>query len=142
MGRLDGKVAFIAGAARGQGRAHAIALAREGADIVATDICGQIASVDYDMASADDLQTTVELIEQQGRRAIAVQADARSQAQLDGAVAGSLAEFGSLDVVVINHGIWTRGQLWELAEQTWSARSDDGSVPTNLGEHRVATPGN
>lgn len=124
VGRLDGKVAFITGAARGQGRAHAIALAREGADIVATDICGQVASVDYDMASTDDLHTTVKLVEQHGRRAIAVQVDARSQAQLDGAVATSLAEFGSIDVVVINHGIWTRGQLWELAEQTWQDTVD------------------
>lgn len=127
MGRLDGKVAFISGAARGQGRAHAIALAREGADIVAIDICGPIASVDYDLASPADLQQTVELVEKLGRRIVAQEVDARSQARLGEAVSRALSEFGSIDIVVINHGIWTRGNLWELADQTWQ-----DTIDTNL----------
>lgn len=83
MGKLDGKVAFITGAARGQGRSHAIKLAEEGADIIAVDICSQIASVEYDMATPEDLDETVRLVEALDRRIFAQQADVRDLAALE-----------------------------------------------------------
>ena len=77
MGKLDGKVAFITGAARGQGRSHAVRLAREGADIIAIDICKQISSVGYAMATPEDLDQTVKEVEAEGRCIVARQADVR-----------------------------------------------------------------
>jgi SDR family mycofactocin-dependent oxidoreductase len=127
MGRLDGKVALITGAARGQGRSHALAMAREGADIVAVDICDQIDTVPYGLATADDLKETAARVEDLDRRVLARQADARDQAQLDAVVAEAITEFGGFDVVAVNHGIWTRGALWDLSEQTWQ-----DMVDTNL----------
>src|SRR5882762_6215629 len=76
-GRVEGKVAFITGAARGQGRSHAITLAREGADIIAVDLCAQIGSVPYPMATPQDLAQTVKEVEATGRRIVATQADVR-----------------------------------------------------------------
>lgn len=127
MGRLDGKVAFITGAARGQGRSHALALAREGADIVAVDICGDIDSVSYGLATPEDLQQTADDVARLGRRVLAQRADVRSQKEIDTAVDTALSEFGAIDIVVINHGIWTRGQLWELSDQVWQQ-----TIDTNL----------
>lgn len=127
MGRLDGKVALITGAARGQGRSHALAMAREGADIVAVDICDQIDTVPYALATADDLKETAARVEDLDRRVLTRQVDARDQAQLDAAVADTITEFGGFDVVAVNHGIWTRGALWDLSEQTWQ-----DMVDTNL----------
>lgn len=127
MGRLNGKVALITGAARGQGRAHALALATEGADIVALDICGGIASVQYDLARPEDLQHTVELVEGLGRRAVAHRVDVRIQQQVNDAVAKTLTQFGAVDVVVINHGIWTRAPMWELSDEAWQ-----DTIDTNL----------
>jgi NAD(P)-dependent dehydrogenase (short-subunit alcohol dehydrogenase family) len=106
MGSLSGRVAFITGAARGQGRAHAVKLASEGADIIAVDLCHQIASVPYPMATADDLAATVELVEDTGARIVAQQADVRDRASLKTALkAGVDALGGRLDVVVANAGI-------------------------------------
>lgn len=127
MTRLEGKVALVTGAARGQGRAHALAMAREGAEIVAIDICEQVETVPYGMATRSDLDETVAEVEALDRRALARQVDARHQDQLDAVVADAVAEFGGIDVVAINHGIWTRGTLWELSEQTWQ-----DMVDTNL----------
>ncbi|MEU7810930.1 mycofactocin-coupled SDR family oxidoreductase [Pseudonocardia sp. NPDC049154] len=124
MGRLDGKVALITGAARGQGRSHALAMAREGAEIVALDICEQIDSVQYGLATEDDLKETVSQVEALDRRVLARKVDARDQAGLDAAVAEALSEFGHIDVVAINHGIWTRGPLWDLPEQSWQDTID------------------
>jgi NAD(P)-dependent dehydrogenase (short-subunit alcohol dehydrogenase family) len=87
MGALDGKVAFITGAARGQGRAEAVRLASDGANIIAIDICDQIASVPYPMATADDLAATVKLVEDIGARIVALEADVRDQSTL---VSGSI----------------------------------------------------
>ena len=101
MGSLNGHVAFITGAARGQGRAHAVALAAEGADVIAVDLCDQIASVPYPMATADDLAATVELVEDTGARIVAQQTDVRDRASLKTALkAGVDALGGRLDVVV------------------------------------------
>jgi SDR family mycofactocin-dependent oxidoreductase len=105
MGALDGKVAFITGTARGQGRAEAVRLASDGANIIAIDICDQIASVPYPMATADDLAATVKLVEDIGARIVALEADVRDQSTLATAVQAGLDEFGRLDIVVANAGI-------------------------------------
>jgi SDR family mycofactocin-dependent oxidoreductase len=105
MGRVEGKVAFITGAARGQGRSHAVRLAEEGADIIAVDICRDIESIKYSLATPDDLKETVRLVESLDRRIVAVQADVREPAQLTAALEQGLAEFGKLDIVVAQAGI-------------------------------------
>jgi SDR family mycofactocin-dependent oxidoreductase len=102
---LAGKVAFITGAARGQGRAEAIRLAFDGANIIAVDICDQIASVPYPMATTDDLAATVKLVEDAGARIVAREADVRDQGSLATALQTGLDEFGRLDIVVANAGI-------------------------------------
>jgi SDR family mycofactocin-dependent oxidoreductase len=105
-GRVEGKVALVTGAARGQGRSHALSLAREGADIIAVDICAGIDSVKaYPPATADDLAETVKLVEALDRRIVARQADVRERSQLVAAVNDGIAEFGHLDIVVANAGI-------------------------------------
>ncbi|CDO31277.1 mycofactocin-coupled SDR family oxidoreductase [Mycolicibacterium porcinum] len=105
MGNLEGKVAFITGAARGQGRAHAVRLAADGADIIALDICHDIESIDYPQATPDDLAETVKLVEDQGRRIIARQADVRDADAVERVVAEGLGEFGRLDIVIANAGV-------------------------------------
>jgi SDR family mycofactocin-dependent oxidoreductase len=105
MGSLAGKVAFITGAARGQGRAEAVRLASDGANIIAVDICDQIASVPYPLATADDLAATVKLVEDTGARIVAREADVRDRESLKTALQAGLAEFGRLDIVVANAGI-------------------------------------
>src|SRR5260221_4126972 len=105
MGRVQGKVAFITGAARGQGRSHAVRLAGEGADIIAVDLCHDIESIKYSLAGPDDLKETVRLVEAQDRRIMAVQADVRERAQLGEALESGLAELGRLDIVVAQAGI-------------------------------------
>jgi SDR family mycofactocin-dependent oxidoreductase len=105
MGNLEGKVAFITGAARGQGRAHAVRLAADGADIIALDICHDIDSIDYPNASPDDLDETVKLVEKEGGRIVARQADVRDADAVEQVVADGLAEFGRLDIVIANAGV-------------------------------------
>ncbi|MDV8070988.1 mycofactocin-coupled SDR family oxidoreductase [Rhodococcus sp. IEGM 1366] len=104
-GRVEGKVAFITGAARGQGRQHAIRLAEEGADIVAVDLCDDIKSVEYSLGSADDLRQTAELVEKLDRRIVIVEADVRDRGQLAAAYEAGIESFGRLDVVVANAGV-------------------------------------
>jgi SDR family mycofactocin-dependent oxidoreductase len=105
-GTLEGKTAFITGAARGQGRAEAVKLASEGADIIAIDLCDQIASVPYPMSTPDDLAATVKLVEDTGARIVATQADVRDRAALKNAVKAGVEELGGrLDIVVANAGI-------------------------------------
>ena len=104
-GRLDDKVALITGAARGQGRSHAVRLAQVGADVIAVDICRQIDSVAYPMATKDDLARTVSEVEALDRRIVAVEADVRDAAALRDAVADGVAQLGTLDIVVANAGI-------------------------------------
>jgi SDR family mycofactocin-dependent oxidoreductase len=105
VGQLDGKVAFITGAARGQGRAHAVKLASEGASIIAVDLCDQIASVPYPLATAEDLAATVKLVEDTGARIVAREADVRDRAALKTALADGIDEPGRLDIVIANAGI-------------------------------------
>ncbi|MCB0943732.1 MAG: SDR family NAD(P)-dependent oxidoreductase, partial [Mycobacterium sp.] len=104
-GALQGKVAFITGAARGQGRAHAVKLASEGADIIAVDLYDQIASVPYPMATADDMAATVKLVEDTGARIVAREADVRDRSALKTALKEGIAELGRLDIVIANAGI-------------------------------------
>ncbi len=104
-GQLDGKVAFITGAARGQGRSHAVKFAEEGADIIAFDLCDQMSSVLYPMATPEDLDETVNLVEKTGRRIVAEQGDVRDFHRLQAAVANGVAELGRLDFVLANAGI-------------------------------------
>jgi (+)-trans-carveol dehydrogenase len=115
--RFEGKVAFITGAARGQGRAHALRLASEGADIVAADVCQQVASVTYPMSTPDDLQETVRLVKSTGRRVVSAVADVRDQTALVDLVARGVAELGSIDIVLANAGISTVGTVLELEDR-------------------------
>lgn len=103
--QFEGKVAFITGAARGQGRSHAVRFAEEGADIIAVDLCEQIASVAYPMATPEDLDETVNLVEKTGRRVVAARADVRDFEQLATVVDQGVAELGRLDFVLANAGV-------------------------------------
>jgi SDR family mycofactocin-dependent oxidoreductase len=106
MGTMEGRVALVTGAARGQGRAHAIRLAREGADIIAIDICTDIKKVRYPMGSSDELAETVRAIEELGRRVLSYEVDARDSAKVRDAVADGVGQLGGrLDTTIINHGI-------------------------------------
>src|SRR6204780_1579312 len=98
-GRVEGKVAFITGAARGQGRSHAIRLAEEGADIIAVDVCSDIPENNYPLSTPDDLKETVAAVEALDRRIVARQADVRDRAALADVIAEGVAELGHLDVV-------------------------------------------
>lgn len=124
MGMLDQQVVLITGGARGQGRAHAEASAREGADVVILDIDTPVATVEYTLPTQVELEETAVLVEKQGRRCIARVADVRSQAQLDAVVAEALSEFGHIDALIANAGIWTGAPFWEMTEETWQTMID------------------
>jgi (+)-trans-carveol dehydrogenase len=123
-GRVEGKVAFITGAARGQGRSHAVRLAEEGADIIAVDICAQVGSVPYPMATPEDLAETVKEVEALDRRIVATQADVRDYAGLKQALDAGVAELGRVDIVSANAGIASYGLAHELDETTWQDMID------------------
>jgi SDR family mycofactocin-dependent oxidoreductase len=110
MGRVEDKVAFITGAARGQGRSHAVHLAEEGADIIAVDICDDITSNEYPLARPEDLDETARLVEKTGRRIVPIQADVRDRRALAEALDRGITELGKLDVVVANAGICPLGE--------------------------------
>ena len=105
QGQVAGKVAFVTGAARGQGRSHAVRLAEEGADIIAVDLCRDIDTIGYPMATPEDLDETARLIEKTSQRVVIAQADVREAAQLRTALESGLAEFGKLDIVVAQAGV-------------------------------------
>ncbi len=121
--RLKDKVAFVTGAARGQGRSHAIRLAEEGADIIAIDICSQIDSVPYGMATPKDLAETIEAVEALDRRIIATQADVRDYGAVKAAVDAGVAELGRLDVVSANAGISSPAPF-DMEERQWQDMID------------------
>jgi SDR family mycofactocin-dependent oxidoreductase len=118
QGRVAGKVAFVTGAARGQGRCHAVRLAEEGADIIAVDLCRDIDTIGYPMATPEDLDETARLIEKTNQRVVIAQADARDAAALQTALESGLAEFGKLDVVVTAAGV--AGMKGQPLLQAWS----------------------
>ena len=125
MGRFDGKVVFITGAARGQGRAHAQRFAAEGADVIAVDVCAPVLpDVGYPAATEEDLAETARLVEQEGRGCVARVADVRDQAALDAAVAEGLDRFGRLDVVVANAGVASYHLTCDVPEEHWATVLD------------------
>jgi SDR family mycofactocin-dependent oxidoreductase len=128
VGRVEGKVALITGAARGQGRAHAVRLAEEGADIIALDNCRDVETVPYPGATEDDLTQTVKLVEATDRRILPVVADVRDLPALEAAVRQAVATFGGIDIVIANAGIATfgatPGSALELDERAWQTMLD------------------
>jgi SDR family mycofactocin-dependent oxidoreductase len=123
-GRVEGKVAFITGAARGQGRSHAIRLAEEGADIIAVDILEDYPSIPYGMSTPDDLAETVKLVEALDRRIVSAKADVRDVAALKAAVDEGVAQLGRLDIVSANAGICTVQSWDEVTPQVWQDTLD------------------
>ncbi|BBY55031.1 mycofactocin-coupled SDR family oxidoreductase [Mycobacterium koreense] len=122
---LDGQVAFVTGAARGQGRSHAVRLARAGADVVISDICAPVSEcITYPPATPEELTETARLVEAEGRKALARQVDVRDDAALQGLVADTVEQFGRLDIVVANAGVLTWGRLWELSDEQWNTIVD------------------
>ncbi|HMC40396.1 MAG TPA: mycofactocin-coupled SDR family oxidoreductase [Acidimicrobiales bacterium] len=118
MGRLEGKVALITGAARGQGRSHAVRLAAEGADIIGIDVCQQLVK-GYPGATEADLDETARLVTETGRSMLARKGDVRSFDDLSSIVTEGVGRFGRLDVVVANAGIFAYGRLWEIELDQW-----------------------
>ena len=127
-GRVEGKVAFVSGAARGQGRAHAVRLAEEGADIIAVDICKQIDSVLIPLSTPEDLAETADLVKNAGGRIHTAEVDVRDYDALKAAVDAGVEEFGKLDIIVANAGIGNGGQtLDKTGEPDW-----DDMIGVNL----------
>jgi SDR family mycofactocin-dependent oxidoreductase len=124
MGRMDGKVALITGAGRGQGRAQALTLAREGADILALDCPRPSAVIPYGLATPEDLAETAAGVEALGRRVIAVEGDVRRQEDLDALVERGIAELGQIDVCVANAGVVTLEDVWKMSEDEWTTVVD------------------
>ncbi|OBH04279.1 MULTISPECIES: mycofactocin-coupled SDR family oxidoreductase [unclassified Mycobacterium] len=124
-GRVAGKVALISGAARGQGRSHAVRLAQEGADIIAVDICGPIDNLAYPHSAPADLAETAELVKAQNRRIVTAQVDVRDYDALKNAVDGGVEQLGRLDIIVANAGIGTFGnKLHKIGEKVWQDMID------------------
>ena len=124
-GRVAGKVAFISGAARGQGRSHAVRLAQEGADVIAIDICGPIDNLAYDSSTPADLAETADLVKALDRRIVAAQVDVRDFDALKAAVDNGVEQLGRLDIIVANAGIGTFGnKLHKLPEKIWQDMID------------------
>jgi SDR family mycofactocin-dependent oxidoreductase len=125
MGLVDGKVALVTGAGRGQGRSHAVRLASEGADVIAVDVAANsVDTISYPLASEGDLDATVKEIEGMGRRAIKAVADVRSLSELQQAADTGLSELGKIDIVCANAGIGSWAVAWEMTEQQWKDMID------------------
>ncbi|MBM4600605.1 mycofactocin-coupled SDR family oxidoreductase [Rhodococcus hoagii] len=125
MALLENKVAFITGAARGQGRNHAVRFAQEGADIVALDICASVSDdVGYPAATPEDLEETARLVRAEGREIVTAIGDVRDQSDLQAAVDAGVERFGRLDIVVANAGISTWNRFWEMPEEQWTTMID------------------
>jgi SDR family mycofactocin-dependent oxidoreductase len=124
MGRFDGKVVLVTGGARGQGRSHALAFAREGADVAFCDIASQMDSVPYRMARPEDVDETVKLVEELDRRCVAVRADVRDQGQVQVFVDQARTELGRVDVLLANAGIFSFSTIAEMTEDVWQEMID------------------
>ena len=120
-GRLEGKVAFITGIARGQGRSHAIRLAEEGADIVGLDIASQVETMGYPTGTPEELAETIALVEQTGRRIVARQVDVRDRPGVKALLDDAVAELGRLDIVVASAGVSPPAMpLWKISSEQWN----------------------
>ena len=137
MGRVQGKIAFITGAARGQGRSHAVRLAEEGADIIAVDLCENIDTIGYPMATAADLDETAAFVEKTGQRVVTAKADVRDAAQLKKALEDGIAQLGGLDIVVAQAGI--AGMKGDPPMQAWTDVINTNLVGT-INAIQVALP--
>lgn len=127
MGRFDGKVVLITGGARGQGRSHALAFAREGADVAFCDIASQMDTVPYPMARPEDLDETTKLVEELDRRCVAVRADVRDRGQVQEFADRARTELGRVDFLLANAGIFTFSTIAEMTEDVWRE-----TIDTNL----------
>ena len=124
-GRVEGKVAFITGAARGQGRSHAVRLAQEGADIIAVDMCAPVDSVPYPLSTPDDLAETADLIKANGRRVVTAEVDVRDSAGLKAAVDSGVEQLGQLNIVIANAGIGNGGESFDqVSDDDWQTMID------------------
>jgi len=124
-GRVEGKVAFITGAARSQGRSHALRLAQEGADIIAVDVCAPIGSIGmYPPATDEDLAETVRQVEALDRRIVATKADVRDSAAMKAAVDDGVAQLGRLDIVLGNAGVFEIQPALEITDEAWREMID------------------
>jgi SDR family mycofactocin-dependent oxidoreductase len=137
VGRVEGKVAFITGAARGQGRSHAIRLAEEGADIIAVDLCQDMRTIGYPLATPEDLEETAQYVEKTGQRIFTAQADVRIASQLKEALDNGVAEFGKLDIVVAQAGV--AGMKGEPQIEAWTDVINTNLVGT-INAIQVALP--
>lgn len=124
VGKLAGKVAFITGAARGQGRAHAVTMAQEGADIVALDICKDLAYPRYSLANQDDLHETGRQVRAVGRDVLEVMCDVRNAKEMEEAVQAAVTTFGHIDILVCNAGIADMALTWDITEEWWDMMID------------------
>ncbi|HXO56273.1 MAG TPA: SDR family NAD(P)-dependent oxidoreductase, partial [Mycobacterium sp.] len=127
MGELDNTVAVITGAARGQGRSHAVALAKQGADIIAVDICADIDAIPYPLATKSDLDKTAQLVRDAGRKVVPVVADVRDLAALEAGVQAGIEDLGDIDIVIANAGVVAIGDPATRAEPVFTT-----IVDTNL----------
>jgi SDR family mycofactocin-dependent oxidoreductase len=122
---LAGRVAFVTGAARGQGRSHCVRLARAGADVVAIDACAPVAAHNgYEPATSEDLAETVNLVEGEGRKILARELDVRDAEGQERVIADAIEQFGRLDIVVANAGVLNWGRLWEISAEQWQETLD------------------
>ena len=130
-GTLEGRVAFVTGAARGQGRAHAVRLARDGADVIVSDICAPVSdTIPYPGTTPEELAETVRQVEAEGRKVLAREVDIRDDAALRQLVADGVEQFGRLDVLVANAGVLSWGRLWELTDEQWNTVIDTNLTGT------------
>src|SRR5262249_44112427 len=130
MGALDDRVAIVTGAARGQGRSHAIALASEGATVVVSDIDASIDAVPYPLGTEDELDETVAVVEKAGGRGLAVVADIRNSAQVDALVQTTVDEYGHVDILVANAAVCVMSPFEQMSNELWNVHIDTNLTGT------------